>query len=779
MRRFSAWFWPVFALAWAAVAYCQPLAVLTHVSQVAALPNAQAARALPVRITATVTFARPSEATLFVMEDGLGIYVRFHQEIGLRPGDRVEVTGVTRQSFKPTILGQSVRILAHGDLPKPQPANFEDLIQSRLDCQYVSIAGRVLSATMDDTVDHRSIRIHIEVPRGTVEGVMVEAGPLRVEDLLDAEVRMTGVAGGAYDGKMQVSGVMLNVNSWKDLVVLQPARNSPWESPLIPMDSVVAAYRYSNQSARVRIAGTLTYYEPGSLAVLDANGRSMMVRTNSLLPLHAGQSVEATGYPALVGESIGLEFGQLRAADERIAAATPQKVRWESASVGEHTYDLVAMEGEIVGMLHDDRVDLFLIQSEGHLFSATLRHRSSDAGEASRNRATPTIGSRVRVTGVCFVDAGNHWRDRLWFDLRLRSLNDVVVLEPPSWWTVKRLAYIVMALTATILIAVIWAGLLDRRLRKQTAILARQSQEDAIRERQLARLEMQRSHILERISSSAPLPEVLLEIQSLVSSRLSGSSCWFELHAAASGGERVERPTGPGVVFQELFSPDGASLGFLISTPLLYGAKEEDISAALQVGARLAELAIDTRRLYSDLRHRSEYDLLTDIPNRFSMEKKLDELMECARRKEGVFGLIYVDLDRFKQVNDHLGHRIGDLYLQEATRRMKMQLRNADVLARIGGDEFIVLVPILRSRADAEEIAVRLERCFDEPFVLEGYRLHGAASIGLAVYPEDGATKEDLQRSADAAMYAHKQEKRRSENLTEEAIRSAADLSPR
>jgi diguanylate cyclase (GGDEF)-like protein len=318
-------------------------------------------------------------------------------------------------------------------------------------------------------------------------------------------------------------------------------------------------------------------------------------------------------------------------------------------------------------------------------------------------------------------------------------------------------------MSVLILIAIIWAGLLDRRLRRQTAVLARQSQEDAIRERNLARQEQQRSRILELISSSAPLPDVLRDIQNMVSSRLYGASCWFELHPTDGSRSDVTRPDGPGVVFQEMFSRDGNSLGLLLATPLLRRSAGDDISAALVAGARLAELAIETRRLYSDLHRRSEYDLLTDIPNRFSMEKTLDQLMLSARRSEAVFGLIYVDLDRFKQVNDRHGHRIGDLYLQEATRRMKLQLRNEDVLARIGGDEFIALVPILRNRVDAEEIAIRLERCFDEPFELEELIVHGSASVGLAVFPEDGSNKEDLQRAADAAMYAHKQQHKKME----------------
>jgi diguanylate cyclase (GGDEF)-like protein len=211
---------------------------------------------------------------------------------------------------------------------------------------------------------------------------------------------------------------------------------------------------------------------------------------------------------------------------------------------------------------------------------------------------------------------------------------------------------------------------------------------------------------------------------------------------------------------QELLTPDGESLGYLLATPLLRTGPDSDTSAALLTGARLAELAIDTRRLYSDLRRRSEYDLLTDIPNRFSMERQLDLALQEAGRNAAILGLIYVDLDRFKQVNDQYGHRTGDLYLQEVTRRMKLQLRSGDVLARIGGDEFIALVPVLRSRADADEIALRIERCFDDPFRIEGYELHGSASVGLAVYPQDGTTKEELQRSADAAMYAHKQLRR-------------------
>lgn len=167
-------------------------------------------------------------------------------------------------------------------------------------------------------------------------------------------------------------------------------------------------------------------------------------------------------------------------------------------------------------------------------------------------------------------------------------------------------------------------------------------------------------------------------------------------------------------------------------------------------------LAIETHGLYSDLLHRSEYDLLTDTHNRFSLNKRLDIQIAAACRDDGIFGLIYVDLNDFKPINDRFGHHIGDLFLEESALRMKAQLRSHDLLARLGGDEFAALVSVVPNRAGALEIALRLERCFDEPFILEGCVIHGSASVGIALYPEDATSREGLLKAADAAMYVAK-----------------------
>lgn len=177
---------------------------------------------------------------------------------------------------------------------------------------------------------------------------------------------------------------------------------------------------------------------------------------------------------------------------------------------------------------------------------------------------------------------------------------------------------------------------------------------------------------------------------------------------------------------------------------------------ALLQGVRIAGLAIENRRNYSDLLYRSSFDPLTGINNRSSADTKLDAVIETASQTPNIFGLIYIDLDAFKQVNDKYGHKLGDQYLQEASRRLARQLRDVDMLARVGGDEFIAIVPCVHTRSEVEEIALRLQRCFDHPFELGTHQLQGSASMGIALFPTDGNSKDALLSAADAAMYVNK-----------------------
>jgi diguanylate cyclase (GGDEF)-like protein len=343
----------------------------------------------------------------------------------------------------------------------------------------------------------------------------------------------------------------------------------------------------------------------------------------------------------------------------------------------------------------------------------------------------------------------------------------------------------IAALLLLIVIAMgAWGATLNRKVRSQTTALAKGIEAEAALEQRLALLEQKRSRILEDINGSRPLAEILEEITELSSFRLNGAPCWCEVTDGATLGDFQPKTDGRRIVRAAIPARSGPPLGAIfasLDSTALPDADQRFVreEEALSVGAKLATLAIETRRLYSDLLHRSEFDLLTDSHNRFSLEKHLDAQIEEARQSAGIFGLIYIDLDGFKQVNDLYGHHIGDLYLQEVSLRMKRQLRPHDLLARLGGDEFAILLPKVRNRAGVEEIAQRLEHSFNAPLTLEGHALEGSASFGIALYPEDGATKDSLLSTADSAMYAGKHRKSRMQESPAQSPQPASSAGSR
>jgi diguanylate cyclase (GGDEF)-like protein len=157
------------------------------------------------------------------------------------------------------------------------------------------------------------------------------------------------------------------------------------------------------------------------------------------------------------------------------------------------------------------------------------------------------------------------------------------------------------------------------------------------------------------------------------------------------------------------------------------------------------------------LRHLATHDTLTGLPNRVLLEDRLQQAMAHADRNQQQFALLVCDLDRFKLINDSLGHRAGDTLLQEVALRLSGAVRAIDTVARLGGDEFVVILSAIADRAEAETIARRAIEAFQAPVLIDGIDLHTSPSIGIAYYPEDGASVEALIAHADAAMYCAKQ----------------------
>jgi diguanylate cyclase (GGDEF)-like protein/PAS domain S-box-containing protein len=156
------------------------------------------------------------------------------------------------------------------------------------------------------------------------------------------------------------------------------------------------------------------------------------------------------------------------------------------------------------------------------------------------------------------------------------------------------------------------------------------------------------------------------------------------------------------------------------------------------------------------LSYNANYDELTGLPNRVLAMDRLSRAIARARREGRTAALLFVDLDRFKNVNDTLGHHIGDELLQEAATRLKGCIREDDTVARLGGDEFLLVLPDLGAAISSEIVAHKILEAFSKPFMLEGHELFVTASMGITVYPADGEETDVLLRNADAAMYRAK-----------------------
>jgi diguanylate cyclase (GGDEF)-like protein len=184
---------------------------------------------------------------------------------------------------------------------------------------------------------------------------------------------------------------------------------------------------------------------------------------------------------------------------------------------------------------------------------------------------------------------------------------------------------------------------------------------------------------------------------------------------------------------------------------------ERPAKESLQNLCDLARLAVEHDRLYHEVVHRSQYDPLTGLPNRLLLEDRLRQAMVIARRQGTLVAVCCVDIDRFQQINDGLGHELGDAAFKAISARLLGAIREIDTLARHGGDEFILTLRDLAATSDAESICGRLLNELSAPFQVEGHRLTITASAGISIFPDHGDTADSLLRNADMALQAAKQ----------------------
>ena len=440
----------------------------------------------------------------------------------------------------------------------------------------------------------------------------------------------------------------------------------------------------------------------------------------------------------------------------------PQPVSIDAAINSDLDGKLVSISGELISQLYDTQSTTFIVESSGLLVT----------GHLARNLDIPSYpaGSVVRISGHASVVPGDATHPAHLSFLELRNPGDLQLISRAPWFNPQHILGIALVLLIVGLMYTIRAYFLKWQTVNQTAWIDRSMM--------VAR---ERSRILEMISANRPLSESLAEICVSAELLLPGASCRHSLEvgsespALRDGQNRAlssEKPLYE-MALQDEESNVHGSIAVFCQSPKSLAADREDIFKLL---SELAAMALRQSLLYRGLVYHSTHDPLTELPNRRLFENRLAEAILKAAEKDAQLAVIYIDINRFKFVNDKFGHKTGDLYLKQISNRLRAQLRSVDMLARIGGDEFVVIAPFPEAYDRAYALTIRLEKCFSDPFELEGEVIQGSASFGFARYPEHGITVEELTRHADHAMYAAKHEARLSEEAHALAIITPSEL---
>ena len=194
------------------------------------------------------------------------------------------------------------------------------------------------------------------------------------------------------------------------------------------------------------------------------------------------------------------------------------------------------------------------------------------------------------------------------------------------------------------------------------------------------------------------------------------------------------------------------------------GPSDDHASMLRQANEHLVIAAIESQKLVEivqtakmELDHLAHHDVLTDLPNRILLLDRLTQAIELTHRQGKQLAVMFLDLDRFKYINDSLGHKIGDELLQSIAHRLVSCVRNSDTVSRQGGDEFVLLLPSIEHAEEAGVCAQKILTAFTLPHLIDRHNLHISVSIGVSIYPDDGMDAETLIKSADIAMYHAKE----------------------
>ena len=452
---------------------------LHTVAAVRGLSGQTAPLQIPLRLRGVVTFFDEQLYSRFIQDDTAGIYLQASTNTPpLQPGQLVEIEGASSPGeYAPVVLVKHVTILGTAWLPPAKPVTYEQLASGAEDSQFVEITGIVRSVRPMDNIPYYTVEIATGGGRVTICAPKLPVA--KPEAMLDGTVRVRGVCSTQFNHQHQLFAIRLMVPRADDLKIEVPAADDPFAAPGRAIGSLLQFTPQESYGHRVKVAGTVIYFEAGSWMFLQEGEHGVEVQTKELPPLQPGDRAEVLGFVRQGSYTPLLQDAIYR----KLAGGAPlSAARLTSDSVlkGAHDCQLIEVRARLIDRTRHGDEQFLILQENNFIFQASLKQL--DGADRFGGLAN---GSLVAVTGVCRIEpgsweAGDNWRAKS-FSLLLRSAADVVLLQTPPWWTLKKLLWIIGVLAVAVLAAFGWAVALRKQVAERTREL-----EVEIQQRQLA-----------------------------------------------------------------------------------------------------------------------------------------------------------------------------------------------------------------------------------------------------------------------------------------------------
>jgi PAS domain S-box-containing protein len=632
-----------------------------------------------IHVHAVVTYYDTVAPNLFVQDATGGIWVdlRGNTSEAPRPGQALDLHGYAAFGFTPYIAKPQWTVVGSSPPPKPIHLDYQPASTGSFDGEWVEIDGVVRSFVQQKEGD--MLVIDVATPTGTfkvrVPGYQ-EPFPMQ---LIDSKVRFRGVCGTAFNRHNQLIAIHIFMPSLADSEILDPGPKDPFVVPATAIGNVGRFSSNPTDLRRVKVVGTATAIFPQrGLFVMDASG-GLYAESQDGTPAEPGDEVEVIGFPAAGAYSPILKSARFRRTGKHASIAATS-VTGRAALKGDFDGQLVNISGTVRG--YRQHLDQYtpVVESDDHVaFEASLR-------QAPRSEWLGAIGSNVALTGVCSVRTDENGNPSE-FQIVLRTPVDARVLASPPWVNLRRAVLLLFCLAVLTLGIVAWVLVLRRRVRQQTELIRLKLENEVA-------LEERYRSIFERNLTGLYIAQqdgTVIDCNESCAHILGFSSRKDLLANRAQAGQITKQfCNGHAQTYianaEHRFQRRDGSWGWVLSNARRVPSKS-DSGSVIEGG--LVDIT-DRKTAEEQIQFLAYYDSLTGLANRTLLQDRLSKAVATAKRHKERVAVLFLDLDRFKNINDSLGHSFGDQLLAELALRLQACAREQDTVARLGGDEFIV-----------------------------------------------------------------------------------------